>query len=61
MKPGLSSSGAFRLPSAAVQPGRVAIVTDEKQIVKSLANSFENVYTINKNLKLGVTDYDVCI
>ena len=34
MKPGLSSSGAFRLPSAAVRPGRGNIVPQSKGNVK---------------------------
>ena len=46
VEPGLSSSAAFRLASAAVQPGRGFIVTHGGDIVKHLANSFEKGYTI---------------
>ena len=60
VKPGLSSSAAFRPASAAVRPSRVAIVPQIKPIVKCLANSFENVYTIISNLKLGVRNYVLC-
>ena len=50
VEPGLSSSAAFRPASAAVRPGRGAIVTDESQIVKYLANSFQKGYTIEKRI-----------
>ena len=46
VKPGLSSSGAFRPPSAAVQPGCENIVTHCVPVVKCLANSFVTGYTI---------------
>ena len=40
MEPGLSSSGAFRPPSAAVQPRRKNIVTQSGPIVKSPCKFF---------------------
>ena len=46
VEPGLSSSGTFRLPSAAVQPGRGNIVQQTNPNVKCLANSFLTRYTI---------------
>ena len=46
VEPGLSSSGAFRPPSAAVRPGRGSIVPHNGEIVKHLANSFLRRYTI---------------
>ena len=49
VEPGLSSSGSFRFPSAAVRPGRGSIVTDKMPIVKYLANSFPAGYTIVRN------------
>ena len=45
MEPGLSSSGAFRPPSAAVQPGRGNIVQHGTPNVKYLANSFVTLST----------------
>ena len=45
-KPGLSSSRAFRHLSAAVQPGSLYIITDERWIVKHLAKSFKRGYTV---------------
>ena len=47
VEPGLSSSGAFRRPSAAVQPGRGNIVQQTNPNVKCLANSFLTRYTIS--------------
>ena len=49
VEPGLSSSGSFRFPSAAVRPGRGNIVTERMPIVKYLANSFPAGYTIVRN------------
>ena len=46
VEPGLSSSGTFRYPSAAVQPGRWNIVQHAGSNVKCLANSFVRGYTI---------------
>ena len=46
VEPGLSSSGGFRTPAAAVRPGRSHIVTHRRQLVKYLANSFGRGYTI---------------
>ena len=46
VEPGLSSSGAFRLPSAAVRPGRGNIVLHSGKKVKCIEKSFENSYTI---------------
>lgn len=45
VEPGLSSSGAFRPPSAAVRPGRGSIVPHNGEIVKHLANFFQRGYT----------------
>ncbi len=42
VKPGLSSSAAFRLASAAVRPGRENIVAHERRLVKHLAKSFSH-------------------
>ncbi len=47
VEPGLSSSGTFRLPSAAVRPGRENIVAQSMGNVKCLANSFGRGYTIS--------------
>ena len=46
VEPGLSSSGSFRFPSAAVRPGRGFIVLHGEEKVKCLANSFPRGYTI---------------
>ena len=51
VEPGLSSSGSFRFPSAAVRPGRGNIVLHGRQIVKCLANSFQKGYTDIQNCK----------
>ena len=45
-KPGLSSPAAFRPAAAAVQPGCGDIVTQSREFVKHLANSFGKGYTI---------------
>ena len=45
VEPGLSSSGSFRFPSAAVRPGRKNIVLHQRENVKHLAKSFEKGYT----------------
>ena len=50
VEPGLSSSAAFRLASAAVQPGRGNIVTETAANVKYLANSFGRRYTISRGI-----------
>ena len=51
VEPGLSSSGAFRPPSAAVRPGRGNIVPQERQIVKHLANFPVGAYTIGTSAR----------
>ena len=50
MEPGLSSPGHFRVPAAAVQPGRGNIVLYLGRNVKYLAKSFQKGYTIKKRL-----------
>ena len=50
VEPGLSSSAAFRLASAAVRPGRGNIVTQDGSLVKYLANSFKKGYTIGQEM-----------
>ena len=52
VEPGLSSSAAFRLASAAVQPGRGNIVTETAANVKYLAKSFDTGYTIYSQLNM---------
>ena len=49
VEPGLSSSGPFRIPSAAVRPGRCDIVLDISPNVKHLAKSFLSGYTRKQN------------
>ncbi len=53
VKPGLSSSAAFRLASAAVRPGRWNIVQQRTGIVKHLEKSFRRGYTIYRKIRMG--------
>ena len=56
VEPGLSSSGSFRFPSAAVRPGRGFIVLHGEEKVKCLANSFPKGYTI-KGISVLLSKY----